>query len=78
MLIFIELQIKFSAMAAMLSRKSGILYTDFGCDYSCIVIRRGTIIFQTKNDYPTSKGKLGIARSHSFEKRTPLVYTYIF
>ena len=45
-------------MVAMLSRKSGLFYTDFGYDYSCLVIRNGVIIFATKQDYPNYKGKL--------------------
>ena len=48
----------FRAMVAMLSRKSGLFYTDFGYDYSCLVIRNGVIIFATKQDYPNYKGKL--------------------
>ena len=41
----------------MLSRKSGIFYSDFGFDYSCLVIRKGVIIFHSKQQFPYYRGK---------------------
>ena len=62
------LQCQFRAMAAMLSRKSGIFYTDFGYDYSCLVIRNGVIIFQNKQNHPYHKGNPAF----------PRIYYYIY